>query len=198
MFRDLLVRLVEGDDRFECVGAVDNAEMGLELCLRRHPRLILLDLNLPGMSGLAFSEQLRHDVAKHRILALTSCKDEASITGVLELGFAGYVEKDQPITVLEEAMVAVAEGRTFFSSTLSAARRRIASNPTAIGKILSLREREILRLVAKGRTSAEIARGLKISVRTVGNHRYNIMKKLDLKNAAEVVAFALNSDHYSS
>lgn len=194
MFRDFLIKLVQGDDRFECLGVAGDGAEGLALCQRLHPRLVFLDLNLPGLNGLSLAAQLQSSATPCRILALTSCKDEASITSVLELGLAGYVEKDQPITVLEHAMVAVAEGRTYFSPTLDAVRRRMARNPNAICKVLSIREREILRLVATGKTSAEIASELAISVRTVGNHRYNIMKKLALKNAAEVVAFALRSN----
>lgn len=198
MFRDFLEKLVAGDDRFECVGATGDGVTGLELCQRLKPDLIFLDLNLPRLSGLALAAELKRTVTSCRILALTSCKDDASISSILELGFAGYVEKDQPITVLESAMVAVAKGRTYFSPTLDIVRRRMARNPHAISKILSLREQEVLRAVAKGGTSAEIAQTLGLSVRTVGNHRYNIMKKLDLKNAAEVVAFALNSDSADS
>lgn len=144
------------------------------------------------------AEQLRAESNGSRILALTSCKDETSIAGVLELGLAGYVEKDQPITVLEKAMVAVAEGRTYYSPTFNTVRRRLGGNPMAVSKILSLREREVLQLVARGLTSAEIARDLDLSLRTVGNHRYNIMKKLELRNAAEMVAYALKQDQTSA
>lgn len=193
MFRDFLLKLIECDSRFECVGSTGDGAEGLEMCQRLRPRLICLDLNLIGMSGLSMAAKLESDPESCRILALTSCRDEVSISSILELGFAGYVEKDQPISVLEHAMVAVAEGRTYFSPTLDAVRRRMARNPDAISKVLSLREREILALVAEGGTSAEIAGRLEISVRTVGNHRYNIMKKLELKNAAEVVAFALKT-----
>lgn len=193
LFRDLLVKLVAADERFRCVGAAGDAETGLELCRRERPQLICLDLSLPAMDGLEMAERLQTDVPESRILALTSRKDEASIAGILELGLAGYVEKDQPITVLEQAMVAVAQGRSCFTPTFDAVRRRMARDPNAVGKILSRREREVLRLVACGRSSPQIARTLGVSPRTVGNHRYNIMKKLALKNVAEVVGFALRS-----
>lgn len=193
LFRDLLARLLAADPRFHCVGVAGDAESGLALCRRFRPQLICLDLNLPGMSGLDLAAQLQLDVTESRILALTSCKDPLSLTGILELGFAGYVEKDQPIAVLEEAMLAVAQGRSYFTATFEAARRRMARDPEAIGKILSHREREVLALVARGHSSPEIAHTLGLSTRTVGNHRYNIMRKLDLRNVAEVVAFAFRT-----
>lgn len=198
LFRELLVKLVAADPRFDCIGAVGDGEAALVLCGQRPPHLICLDLNLPGMGGLEMAARLRRDVSETRILALTSCKDPGSIAGILELGLSGYVEKDQPIVVLEEAMVAVATGRNYFTPTFDAVRRRMARDPAAVGKLLSHREREILRLVAHGRNGPQIAHILGLSIRTVGNHRYNIMKKLELKNVAEVVAFALRSETPSS
>jgi DNA-binding NarL/FixJ family response regulator len=153
---------------------------------------------LPGIGGLETAARFRRVVGETRILALTSCKDAASIAGILELGLAGYVEKDQPIAVLEEALLAVAAGRNYFTPTFDAVRRRMARDPLAVGKLLSRREREILRLVAHGRNGPQIAQTLGLSIRTVGNHRYNIMKKLELKNVAEVVAFALRAENLMS
>jgi two-component system secretion response regulator SsrB len=194
LFRDLLVKLVAADARFHCVGLASDAVAGLDLCRQHQPHLILLDLNLPGMSGLELARRLRTLCPEARILALTAREDDSAIADVFELGLAGYVEKNQPIEVLEEAMLAVAQGRTYFTSTFAAARRRMARDPNALGKVLSGREREILRLVGNGHSGPQIARTLGLSPRTVGNHRYRLMKKLRLKNAAEVVAFALRND----
>jgi DNA-binding NarL/FixJ family response regulator len=194
LFRELLVKLIAAHPRFDCIGAVGDGETALGLCGQRPPHLICLDLNLPGIGGLEMAERLRREAGETQILALTSCKDPASIAGILELGLAGYVEKDQPIAVLEEAMLTVASGRNYFTPTFDAVRRRMARDPVAVGKLLSRREREILRLVAQGRNGPQIARTLGLSIRTVGNHRYNLMKKLDLRNVAEVVAFALRSE----
>jgi two-component system secretion response regulator SsrB len=193
LFRDLLVKLIAGDNRYRCVGVAGDAVAGLELCRQLQPHLILLDLNLPGMSGLELARRLRDGCATARILALTSRQDESAITGIFELGLPGYVEKSQPIEVLEEAMLAVAQGRTYFTPTFAAVRRRMARDPDAISKVLSAREREILRLVGCGHSGPQIARTLGLSPRTVGNHRYRLMKKLRLRSTAEVVAFALRA-----
>src|SRR5690606_29920646 len=115
--------------RFDCIGAVRDGEAALPLCGQRRPGLLCLDRNLPGIRRLEMAARLRRDIGETRILALTSCKDPGSIAGILELGLAGYVEKDQPIAVLEEALLAVAAGRTYFTPTFDAVRRRMARDP---------------------------------------------------------------------
>lgn len=191
LFRELLVKTISADGRFQLAGQADNGRDGLELCVSTRPHLILLDVHLPQLDGLQMAERLFSVLPDARILALTSLKDDRTITKVVESGFAGYVEKDQPFAVLEAAMVEVARGGTYFTPSFVEARRRLAQNPTAFHKLLSRREQEVLQLVASGCSNTQVAERLKLSPRTAGNHRYNVMKKLELHDVTDLVAFAI-------
>ncbi|WOO39586.1 response regulator transcription factor [Rubellicoccus peritrichatus] len=191
LFRDLLVKALEADGQFSLTGEAMSAADGLALCCSAKPDLVLLDVQLPDRDGLEIAADLLKDFPDIRILALTSLKDDFTIRRVLEYGLAGYVEKDQPLPVLLEAIRAVAGGKTYFTQTFDDLRREMVTNPGAYYKILSIREQQILSLVAEGFSSPEIAEQLKLSPRTAENHRYNIMKKLDLDSATELVAFAI-------
>jgi DNA-binding NarL/FixJ family response regulator len=193
LFRELLAKLLRSDPRYELVGEAGDGRAGLELCRTARPHLLLLDIQLPGMDGFELAENLFAALPEVRVLALTSLKDDRTISEVIESGFAGYVEKDQPFSVLEAAMLAVAEGGTYFTQSFDEARRMLIRNPDAFFKILSRREQEVLKLVAGGRSNAQVAEKLGLSPRTAGNHRYNIMKKLDIHDVTDLVAFAIKS-----
>jgi len=192
LFRELLAKMVEDDAGYQLLGTAADLEGGRRLCNEIEPSLVLLDVQLPDGNGLDFAEELLAELPDIRILTLTSRTDDFTIQKVVESPVAGYVEKDQPIGVLTEAMKAVAEGGVYFSETFARARRRMAASPDSFHKILSRREQQVLQEIARGRSSNEVARKLGLSSRTVGNHRYNLMKKLELKNAQELTAFAIS------
>lgn len=191
LFRELLIKALEVEQAFSLVGEATSGVEGLALCRSAQPDLVLLDVQLPDVDGLEVAADLLKDFPDIRILALTSLKDDFTIRRVLEYGLAGYVEKDQPLPVLIEAIHAVAIGKTYFTQTFDDLRREMVLNPNAYYKILSNREQQILSMVAEGLSSPEIAEALKLSPRTAENHRYNIMKKLDLSSVTELVAFAI-------
>lgn len=191
LFRELLIKLVAADARYELAGSAEDGIAGLKLCREVRPHLVLLDLQLPHMDGFEVAADLAKELPDVRVLALTSLQDNVTLTRVLELGFAGYVEKDVPLTVLEMAMAEVAAGGTFFTPRFKEAKRRLAQDPLAFPKILSRREQEVLRLVAYGASNTDVARKLGLSVRTAGNHRYNAMRKLDIHDVTDLVAFAI-------
>ena len=191
LFRELLIKLLEADARYQLAGSAEDGVKGLELCLEVQPHLLLLDLQMPRMDGFELAGILAKKLPDIRILALTSLQDNVSLTQVLELGFAGYVEKDAPLAVLETAMETVAGGKTFFTPKFRDALKTLSRDPESFPKILSRREQEVLRLVAQGDSNTEAARKLGLSPRTVGNHRYNVMRKLDIHDVTDLVAFAI-------
>lgn len=191
MFRDLLVKALETEKQFELIGEAMTGLEGLKLCRADPPDLVLLDVQLPDQDGLEVAAELLKEFPDLRILALTSLKDDFTIRRVLEYALTGYVEKDQPLPVLLEAIHSVASGQSYFTQTFDDLRREMMTNPNAYYKILSRRELQILSLVAEGLSSPDIAKKLELSYRTAENHRYNIMKKLDLGSVPELVTFAI-------
>ena len=124
------------------------------------------------------------------MLALTNLKDPFTLNRVQEIGIHGYVEKDQPLDILEEAMETVAAGGNYFTAIVEETRLHLQADPEAFSKILSRREQEIVCMVARGLTSSAIAERLGLSKRSVETYRYRIMKKLGIDNVAALVDYA--------
>jgi len=191
LFRELLVKLLQAEPGFELAGTASEGRSGIELLETVEADLLLLDIQLPDLDGLELADELARRHPDLRIMALTSLQDRWTVQRIMECGLAGYVEKDQPIQILTEAMRTIAEGGCYFTERFAATRRRMAADPVSFHKILSKREQQVLSEVAGGASTSDIARKLKLSERTVGNHRYNLMKKLELKNASELTAYAI-------
>lgn len=191
LFRSLLASHLAGQSDFELIGEAVDGEAGLQLFKELHPDLILLDIVIPKLDGFTVAERILQQAPSANILAITSQMDETTTNRISEIGFKGYVEKEQPIEVLQEAMLTVAEGGFYFTRLVRENRYKLSTDPAAIRKIMSERELEILIEVARGLKSQDIADQFQISRRTVENHRYRIMKKLNLDTTSELVMFAI-------
>lgn len=192
LFRSLLVKVLKSSPRYRFVGEAADANSGWELCHRERPEVVLLDLQMPGGGGIALGTRLRAEHREIRLLALTALKDSVAIEQVARSGFHGYVEKDQPFEVVEEAIQTVASGRVWFSPFFEQARKHAAADPDDWRKILSPREQEVLSLIGACKTNEAIADQLKLSQRTVETHRYNIMRKLNIEESASLIKYALD------
>jgi len=190
MFRAFMETWLAGHPRFELVGSAASGEEALGWLTERRPELLVVDLQLPGMDGLDFVRAARQARPQARALVLSSLMDALALTRVRESGVEGYLEKDARPEKLEEAMTAVAAGRTFFSARFVETMARESAKAEALGKILSRREQEVLTQVVAGKTSREIADFYGIGLRTVEFHRANVMAKLGATNTAELVAQA--------
>lgn len=190
MFRRLLVKWLEGLPRYELAGAVESGEDGLAKILETKPDVLLVDLQLPGIDGLQFVRAARQLRPQMRALVLSSLVDPLALTRVRESGVEGFVEKHAEPELLAEALAAVADGRRFYSSRFNETLAREGAKATAVGKILSRREQDVLTQVLAGRTSKEIGAVIGLTQRTVDFHRKNIMTKLGASNVAELAATA--------
>ena len=190
MFRAFLEKWLAGLPRFTLVGSVSSAEDALPLLDAARPDVLIVDLQLPGVDGIEFVGAARQLRPQARALMLSSLVDPLALTRVRESGVEGYVEKDAPPALLEEALKTVAAGRRFYSARFSETLAREGAKAAAVGKILSRREQEVLSHVLAGKTSREIGELVGLSARTVEFHRANVMGKLGATNVAELVASA--------
>lgn len=186
MFRDLLRSFVESVPGFEVVGLATSLAEGRMLLEEKRPSLAIVDLELPDGSGLT----LAGEVEGIALLAVSSLTDPLTTNMVYDSGFHGYVEKDQPPESLTEAIETVADGGYYFTQLVRENRKRMFGDPDAINKILSPREQEIISRASQRLSNREIAELMDLSVRTVENHRYRIMKRLSLKDVSSLIAFA--------
>jgi two-component system response regulator NreC len=188
--RSGLRMLLESDPRLQVVGEAGDIASTLETVLDRRPRVLVLDINMAGESGLDAIPQLRAEAPETQIVVLTMQEDPAFARAALRAGAVGYVLKDAADTELTNAVELAAEGRTYLNPELGA--KLVAEPPENEGRPdkLSPREVEVLRLIALGHTNGEIAASLFLSVRTVESHRAHIQQKISLTNRAELVAYA--------
>lgn len=199
ILREGLRFLITGE-QYEVVA---EAKDGLEAvqCVEAHkPDLILLDLTMPRMNGLSVIKEIKSRFPKTKVLALTIHETEEYIREAFESGADGYCLKDAGRDELMMAIRSVLSGKPYLSPGISQkvlggyleGRKTVKSNSS--WDVLTLREKEILKLVAEGYRNKEIGDYLFISVGTVEKHRANIMKKLDLHNASALTAYAIEKE----
>jgi len=188
-----LRRLLDAEADIETVGEAPNAERAVFEALESKPDVVLMDVVMPGKTGIEGLPALLQAVPEAKVLMLSMQDDPQYVREAFEAGASGYVLKEAADTDVVEAVRAVAAGERYVHPALGARlvaadseeRRRAESDP------LSDREREVLRLLALGHTNQEIAELLFISVRTAETHRAHIMQKLGLSTRAELVHYAL-------
>ncbi len=195
--REGIRRVLTAEVGFEVVGEAADAAEGMALASQHHPDVVLLDIKMPGESGLELTTRLREAVPDSRVLILSMFDHGEYVLEAVRNGAHGYVLKDASPHELRDAVRAVSQGREFFS--LDAARRMGAAIrdqhqdtlASAALESLTARERDVLAGVAQGLTNKEIGSSLGISHRTVESHRESLMKKLEIKTVAGLTRFAL-------
>jgi two-component system, NarL family, response regulator NreC len=191
--RSGLKLLLDAQDDIEVVGEAGDAKGAVFEARSSKPDVILLDVVMPGSSGIEVTPQLLHEQPEAKVLILSMQDDPRYVREAFEAGAAGYVLKEAADSEVVAAVREVAGGGRYVNPALGArlvaadteARKRAEEDP------LSEREREVLRLLALGHTNQEIAKMLYISVRTAETHRAHIMQKLSLRSRADLVRYAL-------
>jgi two-component system, NarL family, response regulator NreC len=191
--RSGLRRVLDAEEGIETVGEAPNAERAVFEAMEHRPDVVLLDVVMPGKSGIEGMPALLQAVPDTKVLVLSMQDDPRYVREAFEAGASGYVLKEAADAEVADAVRAVADGERYVHPALGAKlvaaeaeeRRRAEEDP------LSDREREVLRLLALGHTNQEIAKMLYISVRTAETHRAHIMQKLRLQSRAELVRHAL-------
>jgi two-component system response regulator NreC len=187
--RSGLRMLLDSESDFQVVAEASDIESARRYVLGHHPKVLVLDLNMPGGSSLEAIPTIREQFPDTQIVVLTMQQEPAFAREALSAGALGYVLKEAADDELVEAVRRAAVGESYLNPKLGA---RIASEPApGPPDDLSQREVDVLRLIALGNTNAEIADQLFLSVRTVETHRSHIQQKLRLSTRAELVGYAL-------
>jgi two-component system, NarL family, response regulator NreC len=182
--------LLEAEDGFQVLAEAGDVAVAERKIRAYHPRVLILDLNMPGEPSLPAIPRLRENAPNTQIVVLTMQNDPAFAREALRAGALGYVLKEAADAELVQAVRLAAEGRTYLNPELGA--RLAAEPPVPSGPPddLSARELEVLKLIALGHTNGEIAQRLYLSVRTVESHRAHIQQKTSRTTRADLVAYA--------
>jgi DNA-binding NarL/FixJ family response regulator len=198
LFRKGLKSHIESQSEFEVVGEAGDGKEGIKMAKKLRPDLVVMDLSLPDQSGIDVTRRLRSMLSETCIMILSMHSKIEYITEAFQAGVHGYVVKESAAERLVECLKVISKGEYYIDTSLS---HKVAKNLMGSGekeakvhddayRTLTPREQQILRLLAQGLTTKDIAEQLFINHRTVGNHRSNIMNKLDLHCTMELVRYA--------
>lgn len=178
--------LLQGEMNIEWIGHAMNAESCLAFLANQQPDVILMDINMPGKSGIDLCKEVKEKYPALFIIGLSTFNQQSFVQKMMENGASGYVLKNASKEEIMEAINAVVRGKTYLS--FEAAQTMKSGQDNKI--ILTRREKEVLELIAEGMTNNEIAGKLFISVATVDTHRKNLLAKFNAKNVAELIKLA--------
>jgi DNA-binding NarL/FixJ family response regulator len=207
--------ILKGLPGVEVVAEASDGREALELVLRHRPDVALLDIAMPGLNGLDAAERIVKEAPSTRVVILSMHSSESYVAQALRVGVAGYVLKDASIDEMPLLLRSVMRGETYLSPGISkqvvdALRSRMSgtpgtstspgggSLPSSPADILTPRQRETLQLIAEGKSTKEIAYLLALSVKTVETHRAQIMERLDIRDVAGLVRYAIRAGLVSS
>lgn len=201
LVRHGLKRILEENADIEIIGEVGDGLELLGVLKKIEPDLIILDVSMPNLRGIEAIPEIRHVHPHVKVLMLTMHKDEEYLYQAVSAGANGYLLKEDAEKELFLAIKSIQDGKIYISPGLSDqsmqnwARLRRGENDSSLGETLTVRQREILKMIAEGKSNKEIGDLLCISVRTVERHRANMMEKLNVRKTAELVQYALRK-HY--
>jgi DNA-binding NarL/FixJ family response regulator len=185
--------LLEDEANIQVVGEAEDGREAVRMTQQLLPDVVLMDISMPGLSGLEATRQIKERFPEVNVLVLTRHANEEYVLQILQAGASGYVVKKAAPAELMLAIQAVYRGDSFLSPAISREvieeyTRRAGANDY---DRLTDREREVLQLIAEGRSNREIAELLHVSMKTVENHRANLMDKLGLRSVAELTRYAI-------
>jgi len=196
LVREGLRHILDADPRFTVVGEASSGREAVALCREKKPDVVLMDVTMPDMNGMEATLRIHKEQEEIRVIALSMHCDQSIVQRMLMAGADGYLVKDSGGDEIRKAVKAVAEGRSYLCPQVAGmVIENFIRNPQKAESgnldVLTSREREVLQLIAEGFTSKRIAAILNLSVRTVENHRRQIMFKLNLHSVAALTKYAI-------
>ena len=193
LFRDGLRRVLDHEADIEVVGAASDARSALEFVGQFRPHVVLMDIGMPGLSGFEAARLIQKNSPGTRLIFLTMYEDEEYLLQCLEVGADGYILKDAPASQLIGALREVSHGRKYLSpQVLDKLVSQSGFGPgVPRSSALTPREREVVKMIAEGNSVRQIAELLGLSIKTVEAHKFNLMRKLNIHNKAQLVTYAI-------
>ena len=197
IMREGLRALLGKQDTFLVVGEAEDGRKAVELAVRFRPDIVIMDLTMPGLNGIEATRQIVAADPRIKVIALSIHSDRRFVRRMFEAGATGYLLKEGAFEELARAIRTVADGKAFVSPGIAGVLiddlvRRTADRETPVGaRVLSGREKEVLQLLAEGKSTKEIAAILQIGAKTVETHRRQIMLKLQMDSVAELTKYAI-------
>ncbi len=196
LMRDGLCKLLEGQRGCTIIGEAGDGVVAVHLALELRPDIVIMDIGMPSLNGIEATRQIRMGAPDVKVLALSMYADRQFAQSMFMAGASGYVLKGAGFDELMEAIISVSRGHRYISQPLQEMLlddylNNLNTLSSASRDILSDREREVLQLLAEGKSNKEIAAVLRVTVNTVDAHRKHISDKLGLKSIAELTKYAI-------
>ncbi len=194
--RDGLKALLDDPPRYRVIGTASNGREAAAMARKLKPDIIIIDIAMPELNGVDATQRMLAEMPELRVIALSMHSDRRYVSGMLQAGAMGYVRKESAFEEIAAAVDAVSSGNIYLGEgvagvVVSDYRQMMARGEQGDGDPLSVREREVLQLIAEGRKTADIAAVLHISSKTVETHRRQIMSKLGLDSIAALTKYAI-------
>lgn len=194
--RDGLRHLLEDQAAYEVIGEAENGRKAVHMARKHHPDIVIMDISMPDLNGIDATHQMIAENSGVKVIALSMHSDKQYVDQMLKAGVSGYLLKDCAFEELDRALKVIAGGGIYLSPDVAGLvvqdyvgqLHEKAPEPSVA---MTVREREVLQLIAEGHSTKSIANALNISVKTVETHRKNIMEKMNARSVAELTKIAL-------
>lgn len=198
IMREGICAMLQKCGDFEVVGQAAEGRAALDIVNKLHPDVVIMDVGMPNLNGIEATRHMMEQNPSLKVMGLSTHSEDDIITNMFKAGACGYMHKNSAFSELKEGIMTILEGRIFLCSHIS---KMVPSDYTDLvtksiktkGEVLSIREREVVQLVAEGHSTKEIAEMLKLSPKTVDSHRGNIMEKLDIRSIAGLTKYAIQN-----
>lgn len=196
ILRDGICSLLKGYDDIEVIGEAPDGKTALQMVNELLPDLIIMDISMPDMNGIDATRRIRNEHPDVKVIALSMHHDKQFVSEIFRAGASGYLIKDSAFDELDHAIRIVMNGKTYInpqiaSLVVESLISQSSMPPSQSFSLLTEREREVLQLIAEGRSTKQIAFDLHVSSKTVESHRRQVMGKLNVRSVAELTKFAI-------
>ncbi len=196
ILRDGICSLVKGYDDMEVIGEAADGISAIRQVEELSPDVVIMDISMPDLNGIDATRKIITDYPNVKVIALSMHYDKQFVSEIFKAGASGYLIKDSAFDELDHAVRVVMDGKTYINPQVaSLVVESLISQPATSNQqsfsLLTEREREVLQLIAEGRSTKQIAADLHVSTKTVESHRRQVMGKLNIRNVAELTKFAI-------